>query len=212
MNYKLQNVINQNKMLSLHNCVNHHIILYDYLLMSDKNMNEDDGTTSIFNLPGNENENIKMEVKETPDNMNEFVSGIQKAQEKGMLTLPSRDIPMDQTEIVQDEQVKPNYIPTNTDYIDDFETRKEIMNKQRTNYNHEVNTEIMFDQLHIYILLALLFFFFQLPIFNKLMFIYLPFCFFKDGNLNIFGIFTRTTLFISIFYGLFQGMNFLQNI
>ena len=68
MNYKLQNVINQNKMLSLHNCVNHHIILYDYLLMSDKNMNEDDGTTSIFNLPGNENENIKMEVKEPTDN------------------------------------------------------------------------------------------------------------------------------------------------
>ena len=93
-------------------------------------MEEDDGTTSIFQLPGNENENIKMEVKETPDNMNEFVSGIQKAQEKGMLSLPSRDIPMDQKEIVQDEQVKPNYIPTNTDYIDDFETRKEIMNKQ----------------------------------------------------------------------------------
>jgi len=179
--------------------------------MSDKKT-EDDGTTSIFNLPGNESENIEMKVKETPDNMNDFVSGIQKAQEKGMLTLPSRDIPMEQTEIVQDEQVKPNYIPTNTDYIDDFETRKEIINKQRINYNHEVNTEIMFDQLHIYILLALLFFFFQLPIFNKLMFIYLPFCFFKDGNLNIVGIFARTILFISTFYGLFQGMNVLQNI
>ena len=57
-----ENVINQNKMLSLHNCVNHHIILYDYLLMSDKNMDEDDETFLFEFLDNYDEESMKNDI------------------------------------------------------------------------------------------------------------------------------------------------------
>jgi hypothetical protein len=41
---------------------------------------------------------------------------------------------------------------------------------------------------------------FQLPIFKKYLFLYVPFLFFNDGNYNIKGYLTISVLFGSIYY------------
>lgn len=61
--------------------------------------------------------------------MNEFVSGIQKASASGALSLQHRDVPLDQTSVTRDESVKPNFVPTSTtsDYITEHQTSEEII-------------------------------------------------------------------------------------
>ena len=52
------------------------------------------------------------------ESISQIVAGLQQA--NGATSLPNRDIPLNNTHITQDEQIKPNYIPSsdNTDYIE----------------------------------------------------------------------------------------------
>ena len=92
------------------------------------------GTTSIESLPNEIGKNnVNLTIKETPqpkgptptqlskDSINQIVSGLQDAAGSGLTSLPSRDLPMNNQHISQDEQQKPNYIPEpeNNDYIED---------------------------------------------------------------------------------------------
>ena len=67
--------------------------------------------------------------------MNELVNGIQRASVSGMTNLSSRDIPMNTTNMMNDDQIKPNYVPRNhmkeefQDYIGQHE--EEDMNEIR---------------------------------------------------------------------------------
>ena len=68
-------------------------------------------------------------------NLNQFVTGLQQASAAGMTSLPSRDIPQNQDHIVQDAQIKPNYIPAPAyadqhDYIRDHQTNEAILRAQ----------------------------------------------------------------------------------
>jgi hypothetical protein len=131
--------------------------------------------------------------------ISQIVTGIQQASTTGATMLPSRDIPMNTQNIVHDPQIQANYIPPpqNKDYIKDFETPEEIIN----NYNKSVKqTDVlddMYDEIQIPLLLAILFFLFQLPIFKKKLFTFLPFLFFNDGNYNIQGY-----IFMSVLFGI----------
>ena len=61
--------------------------------------------------------------------INQIVSGLQQASSTGATQLPSRDIPRNVENIVNDEQVQPNYIPpsSNEDYIKDDEDNDDII-------------------------------------------------------------------------------------
>ena len=104
--------------------------------------------TSIASLPNEipEKNNIKVQVNEmntnqqpqkelqtqlSPESINQIVQGIQKAASTNMTNLPSKDIPMDQTDITQDEQTKPNYIPkpTNNNYIEQQDSLEQMIMK-----------------------------------------------------------------------------------
>jgi len=65
-------------------------------------------------------------------NINQFVSGIQQASASGLTSLPSRDIPQSQSHLTQDQQMRPNYIPQETqnmDYITEHQTNEDIIRK-----------------------------------------------------------------------------------
>ena len=50
-------------------------------------------------------------IQNNNPNYNELVNQLQEASRTGATTLPSRDIPMDSTQVKNDVEVKPNYIP-----------------------------------------------------------------------------------------------------
>jgi hypothetical protein len=119
--------------------------------------------------------------------------------------LPSRDIPMDSAGYIQDEQIQPNYIPkaTNpTDYIREHDSKMsdKLRQHEKEQYRKETAQDL-FALLQTPIFLAILYFFFQLPILNRLLYkfaAFLPF-FKEDGNLNLVGMVTKSAVFGAIY-------------
>ena len=120
--------------------------------------------------------------------MNALVSGVQQANAAGVLTLPDRDIPQQQTQITQDEQVKPNFVPTsNNDYISELPSTDEMIRREAIRNQAFINSDNLFDQLQIPITIGILYFAFQTPKLKELALQKLPSLFINDGNLNTIG-------------------------
>jgi hypothetical protein len=137
-------------------------------------------------------------------------------EEMPQMRLPSRDIPMDQTIYQQDEEIQPNYIPhseMSTDYVKDYEeiTEENIHSYENQKENMSMVDRILSD-LQTPILVALLFFIFQMPMINTMF--YRNFSFLSvyntDGNINFYGIALKSIVFGSIFYGFQTTVHYLS--
>jgi len=179
----------------------------------------DINTTSINDLPtdpangGSVGGNVSLVTNETKQQMqngqltldqstiSQIVNGLQQASLAGATSLPSRDIPLNTEQLTQDTQVQPNYIPapTSRDYI--AETDDDINNYYR-NEKVQNSLDSIYDELQGPLLLAVLYFIFQLPIFKKSVYKYLPFLCNTDGNYNINGLLFTGSLFGFIYYSL----------
>ena len=146
----------------------------------------------------NTNENTSIQNQ----NLNEFVTGIQKASASGMLTLPSRDIPQDNVHITQDEQIKPNYIPNEAidDYIKNTETKNEIIEENNKKEKNNSFYDKLYNNIHTPLLISLLYFLSTLPIINRAIYKFLPNLFKKDGNNNLIGHIIKSILFGIVYY------------
>lgn len=181
-------------------------------------------TTSIMDLPtdpvgggsinGNSG-NINLNINEkTLDNIsldqntiNQIVNGLQQASSNGATVLPSRDIPRNTESLTQDPYIKPNYIPTtptNNKYIEEDTDKEEIENDYNNIVNNENNLDILYDEIQTPLLLIILYFIFQLPIFKTTIFKYFPFFCSNDGNINLYGLIFMSILYGSSYYVLFQ--------
>ena len=148
--------------------------------------------------------------------MNELVNGLQRASASGMTNLPSRDIPMNTTGMMNDAQINPNYVPNNYkkeengDYIGEHE-EEEAMNEARytNNVNNDDTMENIYKLIQVPLLVGILYFSFQLPVFRKYMLKYIPSVFSTDGNYNIRGL-----VFVSSLFGLgyFGVMRVLESV
>ena len=142
--------------------------------------------------------------------INQIVNGLQKASVNGLTQLPSRDIPRTTEAITNDAQIQPNFIPQpnpsqmQEDYIQKMQQSNQSMNEIIDEHNKKANfsssLDNLYDEIQTPLLLTILFFIFQLPIFKKYLFMYLPFLFFNDGNYNIKGYLTISILFGCIYY------------
>ena len=142
-------------------------------------------------------------------NVNDFVSGLQRATSSGLTALPIRDVPRNTETVVSDEQTVPNYIPRDpVDYIrDHHENTRSFMDHRTRMSNQSESLDVIYDTLQVPILLAILYFTFQLPVMRKYLLLYLPSIFNKDGNHNLSGL-----LFISILFSCtYYGINFVLN-
>ena len=130
--------------------------------------------------------------------ISQIVNGLQQASLSGATSLPSRDIPMHTDTITKDEQVQPNYIPQPSvkDYINEDDDYNNYVRKE----NFENSLDKFYDEFQSPLLLAVLYFIFQLPIFKKVLYQYITFIFFKDGNYNINGLLFTSCLFAFIYY------------
>lgn len=128
------------------------------------------------------------------------------------IRLPSRDIPMDMTNYQNDEEIQANYIPkpkVTKDYLKDYEetSEKRIRQHEEKKYRENKLDSVLSD-IQTPILIAFLFFFFQLPIMNT--FIFKRFSIMKlyneDGNFNFSGLVFKSIFFGSVFYSIQKAM------
>lgn len=136
--------------------------------------------------------------------ISQIVNGLQQASVAGMTSLPSRDIPQNTSNIIGDPNVQPNYIPP--------QPKKDYINDEHLyiDYNRDKNANTLdnlYDEIQSPLLLGLLYFMFQLPVFKRTFFYYIPFLFNNDGNYNIQGLFFTSFLFGFIYYMLVKVMN-----
>lgn len=194
--------------------------------MSEININ----TTSINDLPtdpsagGSVGGNISLVINEPSQNtvisppsqigqqnsqltldqstISQIVNGLQQASLAGATQLPSRDIPLQTEQLTNDAQIQPNYIPqpAQRHYINDINSDN-INDYYRAEKNQN-SLDSLYDELQVPLLLAVLYFLFQLPFFKKSVFKYLPFFCNTDGNFNFNGLIFTCALFGFIYYSL----------
>lgn len=134
--------------------------------------------------------------------INQIVAGLQQAQ--GATGLPSRDLPTNSNHITQDEQIQPNYIPKseNTNYIENDQEFETLIEQSKHKKVEQDRLDVLYDELQTPVIVMIIFFFFQLPIFQKMLAKNLPSLFSRDGNPNFSGYLFKTAAFGAVFYGL----------
>lgn len=141
--------------------------------------------------------------------INQIVRDIQQASMSGATMLPSRDIPMVPSNVTNDAFIQPNFIPPglSKNYINEDETAQEILQRYGREKSHSDSLDEMYSEIQTPLLLAALYFLFQLPFFRKFLMNYFPVFFSLDGNLNIKGF-----LFMSLLFGFcYHFFNKMQN-
>jgi hypothetical protein len=129
--------------------------------------------------------------------------------------LPSRDIPNETTNYVQDEQIKPNYIPksnVSSDFVREYEkTTEQNMREYEEKKKRENKMDDLFNEFQTPIFIAVLFFLFQLPIINTMIFKKFSFLDIlkEDGNFNTSGLLFKSMIFGSLYYFAIKTTNFL---
>jgi len=175
-------------------------------------------------LPQQQQYQQQQQPSQKVPNIDHFLSSMQGAIASGATQLPSRDIPTEQYPPPQlDPEVQVNYADNTLlndssglvaggratssmrqqyiDHDDDDDTDKPTS----TNSFH---LEELYNTLQIPIILAVLFFLFQLPVIKKYEFNYAPFAFTGDGNWNVSGIVLNSIAFSAIYYVLQKILKF----
>ena len=141
------------------------------------------------------------------NNYNELIGQIQHADKMGATKLPSRDIPQNQNVITMDENTKPNFIPNTdklgeatNDYIANYETANDVLEKYDADEEYADRIEKIYRDLQTPILLAVLYFLFNLPIVRKQLHRFIPNLFSSDGNPNLYGYTFNSIIFAGLFF------------
>jgi hypothetical protein len=163
-------------------------------------------TTNLNDLPSTTGNHISMEMSQPsiqpPSNqpmsldqstISQIVNGLQQASLTGATRLPSRDIPMTSTHLTTDVEIMPNYVPKENKYINDDDDL--YVDPHRTTLFDRIYNNVQFP-----LLLAILFFIFQLPAFKNVMSKYLSFLFLSDGNYNMNGLTFLSITFAMTYY------------
>jgi hypothetical protein len=183
-------------------------------------------STSIMDLPtdpvggGTIGPNISLNVNENvmqqqngmsldQNTISQIVSGLQQASITGATQLPSRDIPQTIDNLIQDPAIQQNYIPPeqNKDYIREYdEDNNAIINNYNKNIRYKDSLDELYDEIQVPLLISVLYFLFQLPIFKKYLYKFFPALFSKDININLYGLLFMSALFGLLFYLLSKVM------
>ena len=144
--------------------------------------------------------------------INEIVSGIQSASQKGLTSLSSRDIPTTTPHITQDKEIKPNYIPepTKKDYIEQHDTYQDLIERNQKSAKQEEKIENIYEEVQNPLVATILFFFFQMPYFSNLMKRQIPSLFNTTGTPTLIGHLFKASLFGFGFYGITKISNYLS--
>ena len=174
-------------------------------------------------IENNDNQNIKIEnygqqlnsernvdkAIQPIDYSAQLNSVLKEASAAGVTVLPSRDIPQNTLSLQQDENTKVNFVPNKSnDYIGDIMDREKILQENERKQNKSDNLDYIYQQLQLPLLVALVYFIFQLPVVRKHVLAFLPSLFNKDGNPNLSGYIFNSTMFGLIYLLLIKGITY----
>lgn len=132
--------------------------------------------------------------------------------------LPSRDIPMNTSDYMHDEEIKQNYIPK-SNINGDFVREKEMLNDKKIKEHEEKkkNTSILdaiVNEFQTPVFIVLLFFIFQMPVVNSTIFKKFAFLSItnEDGNFNTTGLVCKSIIFGALFYILCKIVKYIIDI
>ena len=125
---------------------------------------------------------------------------------------------MDPTQYTQDVQITPNYIPASNVLSDYVRERETLTNDKLRQYEDKKSRLDKIDQVltefQTPVFIMLLFFLFQLPVINTM--IFKKFAFLSiandDGSWNAFGLACKSALFGTLFYSVSKFTNYIIDI
>jgi hypothetical protein len=132
--------------------------------------------------------------------------------------LPSRDIPQNSVQYSNDEEVQPNYIPRHNvdrDYVKDhYDMTEQNLKEYEQKKRQQGHWDSILNDIQVPFFIAVLFFFFQLPVMNT--FIFKRFAFLSlysaDGNFNMAGLLFKSVLFGTLYYTVYKFTTFISEI
>ena len=147
--------------------------------------------------------------QQNQNNYNEMISQLQKASVSGATGLPTRDIPINPTVVNNDVEIKPNFIPQtdNNDYISNSISPEQLISQNNIKQNNIDKLDSFYNEFQLPLLVSVLYFLFQLPIFRKTVKKIFPVLFSNDGNPNLYGYLFNSVLFSTLFYILIKIVN-----
>ena len=156
--------------------------------------------------------------QQIPNNvMNEVMQGVQRASANGMTMIPTRDIPMNPNAFTHDDQARPNYVPhpggggggggDSADYIKDYASMESIVRANARQSNQIDTIEAIYYDLQMPILIGVLYFIFQMPVFRAQLLHFLPSLFGEDGNFKIVGLTATSAMFAGTFFVIMKVFN-----
>ena len=173
------------------------------LNVKEKNMNETQQN------PAPENTQTAELSKDT---INQIIEGLQHASSSGSTSLNSRDIPMSMDQITHDYTARPNFVPApeKMNYIQDEETMETLIKQKREEKKNQM--EYFYDEIQTPLLVMVMFFVFQLPIFKKSMVNNFQAFFQRNGNYNLKGMVFTTVLFGGFYYSIIKTIKYLSEL
>lgn len=182
------------------------------------------GENNIMQNPENqrtEKQNIQMEMfQNNNEQVNSGLPEEYRNQIESMPSqrLPSRDIPINSNHLDIDEEVQPNYIPKPKKKRDYVRQRSEEFENELYEYEQQKYRENQMDDLlndiQMPLFVGILFFIFQLPLVNTMIFKKFSFLsiYNEDGNFNVYGLILKSSLFGSFYMFSNKIISFISSI
>lgn len=129
-------------------------------------------------------------VQMSQEQTSQFLNSLQQASQTGMTSLPSRSIPMNESQVKMDSAARANFIPQPAvvqDYIGNTQTADEIIAHTNMKKQKEDTLDSLYDELQTPVLIAILFFVFMIPSVRALLFKSFPMLVKTDGNPTLGG-------------------------
>jgi hypothetical protein len=175
--------------------------------------------TSISDLPSSSSSTLPQPIPSSlsaeptldQNTIHQLINGIHQASTSGATQLVSRDIPLNTSHLMHDERIKASYIPppiNEKDYIQEQQDTDNIIQMHNKKVNFENTMDDMYNEIQIPLVLGIMYFIFQLPVFKKYLFLYFPFIFSNDGNFNFNGYVFTSFLFGFMYYSINKSMNY----
>ena len=140
------------------------------------------------------------------NDIQQILNEIKQASANNMTQLPSRDIPIQTRQHVTDRQVKANYMPdvkpeVMKDYIKDLKDEEKKNELKRKKISEDEKLDMFYQEIQAPLLIMVLFFIFQLPLFDYHFLRAFPFLKQKDSQLTLLGYLVKTISFGALFFG-----------
>lgn len=168
------------------------------------------------NLPQSQN---RAQQYEPPENIQlQQAPSMEVFQNMSQQRLPSRDIPQNSIQYSNDAEVQPNYIPRHNverDYVKDhYDMTEQNLKEYEQKKRQQSHWDSILNDIQVPFFIAVLFFFFQLPVINT--FIFKRFAFLSlysaDGNFNMGGLLFKSLLFGTLYYTVYKFTTFISEI